>query len=181
MKLPNRISFNTLEIRQNIIRQRKILILSLFVFPVLGYFFKPHESKELLILFLLLFFGMVLLNILFQAFVKRYRITGSLNIEETKTIINNKNIALSDIERITVYYSGVKGDMYPLAGFGIGIFGFNDGANNKIQIIKKDKTSINTNFLIETKEKYTILKRYFQFYREKGIEINICIINPTPV
>jgi hypothetical protein len=181
MKLQNRISFKTIEIRQNIIRQRKILILSLFVFPVLGYFLKPHESKELFNLFLILFFGMVLINILFQVFVKRYRITGSLNIAGTMTVVNNKNLDLSDIERITVYYSGVKGDMYPLAGFGIGIFGFNDGANNKIQIIKKDKTSINTNFLIETKEKYTILKRYFQFYRGKGIEINFHIIKPTPV
>lgn len=173
MKQQNSITIPIIKFKQVVIKKRKILLILALMLPILGFILKPHKSGIALNLFLLAFFVIIGINVLYYIFVKRYFIIGNICFSQYFIKIRSEILKFNEIKCISINFGSYKGDTYPFAEFGIGIFGLTDGADNSIIITKTDETKIKFNILIESKNKLKIFKKILILYKNNGVNVKL--------
>ena len=147
---------------------RPITIVLIFIPIIIGYrHFKPY------VITIWEFF--CLISYFIQKYViKRYKIVGYIEFNEDFIMIEdqeiNKDIHLSEISNVSIYYYGYKGQ--PTKGTLTPYYNLSfDEGIGEIRIMQVEGLKIRLFYLSENKEDYDRLERLINSYKEKGLSI----------
>jgi len=109
-------------------------------------------------------------------YYKRYIEIGFLEVQDNNIVLNQNvlasKVSINQNTKLTFFYRGIEGDSFDYAPFGIGFFGYKDGAGNilKIDTIEQE---LFINLHIKSELEYDRIKNWFKELNDNKISCEI--------